>query len=139
MVRTGEVVDKESGKLLVVFERPEACERCHGCISKACANIAVEGEAEVGDIVDVALPDKSIVKASALAYLVPLALFVAGMLLGAALHESLQVTMNKDVFAALCGGILLAVGLIAVYWVDRTLRQRQDWQPRVVRVHRKAD
>jgi positive regulator of sigma E activity len=42
--------------------------------------------------------------------------------------------MNRDVFAALSGGILLAMGLLVVYAADKKLRARQDWQPRIVRI-----
>lgn len=139
MTRTGEVVEKGEGMLTVVFERPAACENCNGCLSKQCANVELPGEADVGDRVDVALPDKNVVGASAIAYLIPLALLVAGLVLGAALHAPLGIGMQQDLFAAVVGGVLLILGLGIVRGIDQALRKKQSWQPRIVAVHPKNE
>ena len=34
MIRSGEVVEKADGMLGVVFERPEMCAHCGGCLHK---------------------------------------------------------------------------------------------------------
>lgn len=134
MIRTGEVVERNEGLLTVVFERPAACTSCNGCLSKQCTNVELPGEAEVGDQVEVQLPDKSVVGASAIAYVIPLALLLAGLLLGSMLHGPLGVRMGQDLFAALAGGVSLGIGLLIVYGIDRRLRGRRDWQPRIVSV-----
>ncbi|MDR0896381.1 MAG: SoxR reducing system RseC family protein [Oscillospiraceae bacterium] len=139
MIRAGEVIESENGRVTVVFERPAACENCKGCLEKNCVQLELQGEASVGDRVQVELPDRSVVKASALMYLVPLAGLLAGLFLGQSLHEIWQLSMNRDVFAALSGGILLAMGLLVVYAVDKKLRARQDWQPRIVRIDTQAE
>ena len=137
MVRNGEVVAAENGMLTIVFERPAACTNCNGCISKQCTNIDIAGDAGVGDTVDVALPDKNVVGASAIAYLIPLALLIAGLLLGGVLYVPLGVGFNKDLFTLLIGGVLLGIGLLAVNLIDRRLRRRKDWQPQIVAIHPK--
>lgn len=135
MVRPGEVVEKKDGVLTVVFERPDACGNCNGCISKKCTNVELPGDAAVGDEVEVDLPDKNVVGASAIAYLIPLAMLIAGLLLGTALHGTLGIGMSSDLFAALAGGVCLGMGLLIVVGIDRVLRGRKDWQPRIVAVH----
>lgn len=135
MIRNGEVVEKHGGRLTVVFERPEACANCNGCLSKQCTNVMLAGEAEVGDEVAVALPDKNIVGASAIAYLIPLAMLIVGLFLGYWMQEALGISMRPDVFAALCGGVLLCMGLGVVHWIDKRLRRKRDWQPKIVSVH----
>lgn len=135
MVRSGQVVENKGGLLTVVFERPEACGNCNGCLSKQCTNVELPGEAQVGDTVDVALPDKSVVKASALAYALPLALLVAGLVLGTLLHGPLGIPWSADMFALLCGGVLLIIGLLLAHGLDLRLRTKQDWQPKIVAVH----
>ncbi|MDL2318707.1 SoxR reducing system RseC family protein [Eubacteriales bacterium OttesenSCG-928-A19] len=134
MVRTGEVVDRADGVLTVVFERPASCENCNGCLSKQCTNVELPGEAEVGDSVDVALPDKNVVGASAIAYVIPLVMLIAGMLLGSALHGPLGIEWNQDLFAAAAAGVSLGIGLLIVHIIDRRLRKRADWQPHIVAV-----
>lgn len=134
MIRSGEVEEKDGDLLTVVFERPEACGNCNGCLSKQCTNVTLPGVAEVGDEVEVALPDKNIVGASAIAYLIPLAMLIGGLFLGYGVYEPLGISMRVDVFAALCGGVLVGVGLGVVHGIDKRLRRKQAWQPRIVAV-----
>lgn len=138
MVRTGEVVDREKGLLTVVFERPSACDNCKGCMNRQCTSIEIAGDAEIGDRVDVSMPEKRVVGASALAYLVPLAALIAGLVLGYALHGALGVSISADLFALALGGVCIAIGFLFVWGIDRRLRKRSDWQPRIVAV-RPAD
>lgn len=135
MVRNGEVVENQGGILTIVFERPAACENCNGCLSKQCVNLEIAGTAAVGDTVEVELPDKSVVASSAIAYLLPLGMLLAGLLLGNPLRALLQISMNADLFAAAAGVVCLLIGVAIVYIIDRRLRNRRDWQPRIVAVH----
>ena len=136
MVRTGEVVDKADGVLAVVFERPGACAHCNGCIKTNCNRVDIPGEAEVGDTIDVEMPDRSVVGASAIAYILPLALFLAGLFAGNGLHGTLARAMDANIFSAICGLAGLALGLLAVHAVDRALRGRKGWQPQIIAVHK---
>lgn len=135
MTQTGEVVESKGGTLTVVFERPAACGSCNGCMSRQCTNVEIPGEASVGEWVDVEMPEKNVVGASAIAYLIPLALLIAGLMLGAALHGPLGIGWSKDLFAALCGGVSFGIGLVIVRCADGFLRKKTGWQPRVIAVH----
>ena len=141
-VRIGEVVEKKGDMLTVVFERPAACENCDGCLDKRCVSMEVAGGeaayARCGDQVEVAMPDRAVVKASALAYGTPLALLIAGLLLGAPVHAALGLAANPDLFAGALGAVALAVGLLIVYGADRRIRKGRSWQPRVVAVRSRA-
>lgn len=137
MVRTGEVVEKNGNLLSVVFDRPEACEHCNGCIKKHCVRVAIPGEAEVGDLVEVELPEKNVVGASAVAYMVPLVALIGGLFAGVALHGPLGVSMDPNLFAAILGLVCLALGLLVVYGIDRVLRKRKSWQPRLLTAHKR--
>ena len=78
MIRSGVVVEKENGVLGVVFERPEMCAHCGGCLHKHCSRVQIKGDAQIGDTVDVDMPDGEVVKASALMYIVPVCAFLLG-------------------------------------------------------------
>ena len=91
MVRTGFVKEKKGDQLRVCFERPEACEGCKGCAKGLLPKselLTVTGQAEIGDIVDVQMPEAQMLKATMLAYAMPLALLFVGLGLGYALHAS---------------------------------------------------
>ena len=135
MVRTGFVKEKKGDTLRVCFERPEACEGCKGCAKGLLPKqelLSVYGQAEVGDIVDVRMPEAQTLKASMLVYAVPLVLLLAGLAGGYALHLSDGLTL----LLALAG---LALGYAAVKTVDRRLRAQDRWRPAVVNVRPPKD
>ena len=136
MIRSGVVVEKENGVLGVVFERPEMCAHCGGCLHKHCSRVQIKGDAQIGDTVDVDMPDGEVVKASALMYIVPLCAFLLGLLLAWLVYRGGAVRMAEDLFYALCGLAACALGLAAVWAADKKLRGAQKWQPRVVAVHK---
>ena len=85
---------------------------------------------------EVDMPDGEVVKASALMYIVPVCAFLLGLLLAWLVYRGGAVRMAEDLFYALCGLAACALGLAAVWAVDKKLRGAQKWQPRVVAVHK---
>lgn len=136
MIRSGTVVEKDGRALGVVFERPEMCAHCGGCLHKHCSRVQMIGDAELGDVVDVDMPDADVVKASALMYVVPVCAFLSGLGAGYLIHRTGRVAMAEDLFLALCGLAACAAGFLAVWLCDRQLRKKARWQPRIVAVHK---
>ena len=131
MIRTGFVKEKKGDQLRVCFDRPEACEGCKGCAKGLLPKkelLTVTGQAEIGDMVDVEMPEAQMLKASMLAYAMPLALLLLGLGAGSALKFSDGVTA---VIALLC----LALGYLAARLIDKKLRRRPRWQTAVVNVY----
>ena len=131
MIRTGFVKEKKGDQLRVCFERPEACEGCKGCSQGLMPKkelLTVFGQAEVGDLVDVNMPEAQTLKASLLAYALPLALLLAGLGIGAALRLP-DGWMLVCALAGLLAGALLARG------IDLRLRRQPKWRPSVVNVY----
>ncbi|MBQ9299473.1 MAG: SoxR reducing system RseC family protein [Clostridia bacterium] len=131
MVRTGFVKDKKGDQLKVCFSRPEACEGCKGCAKGLVPKqelLTVFGQAEVGDMVDVEMPQAQTLKASVLVYALPLALLLAGLAggYGAGLSDGVTLLLS------LTG---LALGSLAAWTIDKRLRVRPSWRPAVVNVY----
>ena len=85
MERTGTITAVSGDTLEVTFCRPGDCEKCHACIGGEKKHVLlVKGEGHVGDVAVVSLPEQTVVKASALAYLLPLAGLFVGMRAGCA-------------------------------------------------------
>ncbi len=127
MIRTGRVVEKDQDLLKICFEKTEACESC-GLCGRQEAAMTVSGSAEVGDSVDVELPDAQVLKASLMAYAVPLAGLVAGLWLGSALFP------GREGLALVTGIAGLLLFFAGVKLFDKRLRRSAAWQPRVVAV-----
>ena len=73
MLRTGRVVSARDGELEVCFERPEACAHCGACAGQPHESLVrIPGDAPVGRWIDVDMPEGQVLKASLLAYVIPL-------------------------------------------------------------------
>jgi len=139
MLRTGTVIACENRQITVLFERPEACQKCGACgggrhghrITLADAS----GVAEMGDRISVDMPEARLISASALAYLIPLAGLLIGLLWGAGQAESVAPGMSPDLFAALCALAGLAASLPLLMLADRMIRGKARWMPQIVEIH----
>lgn len=136
MTNKGKVTDVSGDLLTIVFERHEACGDCHNCMmgSANCAKhtVKLRGKAEKGDIVEVELDTSHVMAASAVAYLVPFAGLIAGLLIGWALSGHVP-GVNGELFTALCA----LLGTAAAYFVMRVIDRRlakDRWEPRIVSV-----
>ena len=109
MIRTGRVVEAKGGSLKVCFDRPEMCASCGKCGAHGVHQelVTVQGEADVGNWVQVEMPDAQIVKVSLIAYVIPLVFLMAGLVIG-------QNILGTDAWAAGLGIGLMAVGLLIV-------------------------
>jgi len=131
MVRTGFVKQKKGELLSVCFERPEACAGCKGCAKGLMPKkelLTVFGQAEVGDRVDVQMPEAQMLKATLIAYVLPLCVFLLGLGAGYALRLSEGITL----LLAVAG---LALGYLAARGIDMKLRSRPRWRPVVLKVY----
>ena len=132
MRREGVVVERVGDMVQVQFERAESCKHCHACAGTQCRAM-LHGDASAGDLVEVELPDDHIVRLSVLTYGVPLVSLAIGLALGYALTPFTSFArMNGELFAALCGGAMLIAGLRVLHALDRKLRFRTEFQPRIV-------
>ena len=132
MIRTGFVKDKKGECLSVCFERPASCEGCKGCAKGLMGKselLTVFGEAEIGDIVDVQMPENQVFKASLLAYAVPLLLLIAGLVAGNALALS-------DIWSLVLAVAGLAAGYALVRMAEKHLRTLKEWRPTVIAARR---
>lgn len=123
MERVGEVTAVRGNMLEITFCRPADCGKCHACSgNQAQMQLLLPGKAEVGDAAVVDMPTGTVMKASAMAYMLPL----AGLLGGAALGG---VCFGGDIAIALCGLVGLGLSLTVVAITEKKRRSDPAWQP----------
>ena len=89
MERIGEVTAVRGEFLEITFCRPSDCEKCQACHGgQKQTTLMVRGTANVGDSAVVDMPADMVMKASATAYLIPLAGLLIGLFAGAAVAVS---------------------------------------------------
>lgn len=134
MIRTGFVKTKKGDKLSVCFERPSSCEGCKGCSKGLMSKnelLTVFGEAEVGDFVDVQMPEGRVFQASLLAYALPLCMLIAGLAVGSLLGLS-------DAIAFVMALAGLALGFVLARLAEKILSKKKNWRPTIIAVHKEA-
>lgn len=133
MRQPGEITQVKNGMMQITFCRPEACAACNACEGgKKEHSIWVRGEGRIGEIAIVDMPGRMVVKASAIAYGLPLLLLLAGMILGNVL------TSGTDAGTAAGAAAGLAAGLGILKLTEKRRRDREEWSPKVVDILEKS-
>lgn len=129
MRQPGEITQARNGMIQITFCRPEACAACKACEGgKKEHAIWIKGEGRVGDIAVVEMPDQMVVRASAVAYGLPLATLLGGMIVGNLLGSGGNL---GTVLGALTG---LAIGLASLKITEKKRNGKEEWSPKVVDV-----
>lgn len=133
MRREGRVVASEQGRVSVCFQRPEACQSCGACAGHQHETLAwIPGDAPVGSRVEVEMPDQQVVKASLLAYALPLLLLLAGLFAGMRLFQS-------EIAGAALGIGLMALSYGLLRLAEKRMGKKRQWQPRIVAVQKEGE
>ena len=130
MERLGEVTRVDGEWLEITFCRPSDCDKCHACMGGAQeTTIRLKGSAEVGDKALVSMPASTIMKASALAYALPLAGLLIGMLAGDALLPA------ENSLGAIIGAVV-GIGIPSIWLILTDKKRRSDpkWTPQIISV-----
>ena len=132
MTEYGLVIKIEDQTAFVRFIRSSACGKC-----KACGMLSTQNEivvevpndigARVGEYVQVSIVVKKAIKASAIAYLFPLAMLFVGVLFGWLLTDVWHIFVNRDSLMAICALIFVVLSFfllkIASPLYNKTVRR----------------
>ncbi len=128
MVQSGRVVSVSGNEMKVCFERPEACAHCSACGEIHESLVTLQGSAPVGSRIEVDMPEKQVLKASFLAYVIPLLLLIAGIAAGNALF-------GDEIGAALTGILCMGLSWFLLRLIERRMRKNDAWHPRIIAIH----
>lgn len=142
MEETGIVTAVEGDEAVIRFERTEACKKCGAC------QLGQDGEmllrvqntlgAKTGDRVGVALREGELFAASLLAYGLPLAGLIGGLLLGGALAP-LFPSAQAELVMAICAALLIAAAFVVNRLLEPLRKRRRKYQPIPVKLDRHGE
>ena len=129
MLRTGKVVAANGGELEVCFERPEACAHCGQCGGqKEKTLVKLPGDVPVGRWIDVDMPEGQVLKASVLAYVLPLVMLLGGLALGSLLF-------SQEALWAVTGILCMGLAWLILRLIEKRMKKKDVWQPKIVNVY----
>ena len=121
MRQPGEITALRDGMMEITFCRPEACAACNACEGgKKEHRIWVRGAGRIGDIAIVDMPDSMVVKASAVAYGLPLIGLMGGLLLGSLISGE---STGGMLIGAAAG---LGVSLLALKLTEKKRKKQEE-------------
>ena len=130
MDRLGEVTKVEGKWLEITFCRPSDCEKCHACMGgDKTMTLRLKGEAQVGDKALVTMPDATITHGALLAYALPLAGMLIGMLAG---DEFLPLQGSLGAIIGAVAG--LGIPLLYRLATEKKRRENPKWNPQLKRI-----
>ncbi len=130
MERLGEVTKVEGKWLEITFCRPSDCEKCHACMGgDKMTTLRLEGKANVGDKALVELPASTVTQASMIAYGLPLAGMLIGMLAG-----DQFIPLGGSLGALIGAAVGLALPLAYLLITERRRRADPKWTPQIKRI-----
>ncbi|MEG0843901.1 MAG: SoxR reducing system RseC family protein [Romboutsia sp.] len=132
-----ETVDEKTAKLKM--QRHSACAACGKCVtSSETKDIVVEVDnaigAEIGDHVEVNMDGVNVLKATAIAYLIPLVALLVGTIATYSILKSVGITSNIEEISGLVG---IALTLFS-FWIlkknDNKFRDSKEYIPVVTKI-----
>jgi sigma-E factor negative regulatory protein RseC len=134
------VIEKTShGKAVIRIRKSAACATCGSrdtcevvSDKEMLIEVANDLQAKLGDHVEISMPSSSLLKLSLLVYFLPVVALVVGACLGAAWAQSFHVqTTLASIFG---GGFAMAIVFCVLKWLDRVIRPKGEYQPRITRI-----
>lgn len=125
MIRVGKVIESKNGICTVAFTVQTACKDCGQCKhAQEIPTIKLDGKYEVGDYVNIHLPDNQFLKATFIAYLLPLIGLMMGLWIGSKLIP------NSTEFTAFLTAITgMGIPLFFIWLYEKTKKKKAAWEP----------
>lgn len=125
----GEIIELDGENAVVKFKRGKACKNCNACISFSDDELIVPIkntlDAKIGDKVEIVLHAKSVMKASLIAYGIPIVTLIAGALVG---------SLFGDLYTAIFGILGAGIAFVILKLLESRFERMSDFQPRMLSI-----
>ncbi|HSH35801.1 SoxR reducing system RseC family protein [Schnuerera sp.] len=112
-----------------------SCGSCGGGCSAP--NIVVQLEnrigAKTGDFVEIKAKSKNILKYALIAYMIPFAMLILGIVLGVNLFQSMNIN-SYEILGFAMGIVFLAVSFVIVKLIDQSLKRKNENAMEMIRI-----
>lgn len=133
-----DIVDNRTAKM--IMQRHSACASCGKCtkLSSECQDLVVEVEnsigAKTGDRVEVSMESVKVLKATMLAYLVPLIFLLVGTILTYYILDLIKFSGPIEVISGVIGLICTGISYLLLRKNDAKFKQSRQYIPKVTKI-----
>ncbi len=132
-----EIVDRSTAKIRMT--RHSACASCGKCATTSEAkDIIVEVDnainARVGDRVEVNMETMNVLKATTIAYFVPLTFLLIGVIGTYYVLQGMNITSNIEAISAVSGLVFMGLAFLVLRLKDSKFRQSKEYIPVITKV-----
>lgn len=133
-----EIVDDRTAKL--IMQRHSACASCGKCtkLSSECQDLVVEVDnsigAKEGDHVEVSMESVKVLKATALAYAVPLVFLLVGTILTYYLLDLIKYSGPIEVISGVVGLMCTIISYLMLNKNDKKFKDSREYIPRITKI-----
>lgn len=101
----------------------DKCSSCGGSCDIPVTRVRMKNtlKAEQGDLVEVKMETKFVLKSAFIVYIIPLVLMISGIIIGISIFESIGIG-NPEAMGLLAGVILLAVSYFILRSIDKKIK-----------------
>lgn len=133
-----DIVDSKTAKM--IMQRHSACASCGKCtkLSSECQDLVVEVDnsigAKKGDHVEVSMESVKVLKATLLAYVVPLMFLLVGTILTYYILDLIKFSGQIEVISGIVGLICTCVSYLLLKKNDDKFKQSRQYIPKITRI-----
>ena len=133
-----EIVDNRTAKM--IMQRHSACASCGKCtkLSSECQDLVVEVDnsigAKEGDKVEVSMESVKVIKATILAYLVPLIFLLVGTIATYYILGIIKFSGPIEVISGVVGLVSTFISYLILRKNDNKFKESRDYIPKVTRI-----
>lgn len=133
-----DIVDNRTAKM--IMQRHSACASCGKCskLSSECQDLVVEVDnsigAKKGDRVEVSMESVKVLKATMLAYLVPLIFLLVGTILTYYILNLIKFSGSIEVISGVVGLICTGISYLLLKRNDNKFKQSRQYIPKITSI-----
>ncbi|UEL46325.1 SoxR reducing system RseC family protein [Terrisporobacter hibernicus] len=133
-----DIVDNRTAKM--IMQRHSACASCGKCskLSSECQDLVVEVDnsigAKKGDRVEVSMESVQVLKATMLAYLVPLIFLLVGTILTYYILDLIKFSGSIEVISGVVGLICTGISYLLLRKNDDKFKRSREYIPRITKI-----
>ncbi|WFD09247.1 SoxR reducing system RseC family protein [Tepidibacter hydrothermalis] len=140
MRQTGVVVSTNENTAILKMQRHSACASCGGCGmgKEEGKDIQIEAINKIGaakgDFVEVDVSTPNVLKAAAIAYVIPLIVLFVGIVISNKVLTAINYSSNVETMSAIIGAFLMSIVFIIIKKNEPKFKKSEEYTPIITNI-----